>query len=548
MAAHAYRVVLHRISIASYALALFIGLLAPTPIHAYNKDTHRDITVYAYELMDFAGGVPADADIDANTRAFYQKLGAALQKLDALPAGLPNPRDSICADVNVIKRVGTSSPSWSNGGDFANMKIGLTPYPISLGYIVSKDCGIDAGWKPGQAYQSAHASESMHGGNVLGFWAGHPDDEHDDVHLGIHVSSVAGLSEFKQALETAGAVAVGTVWVPIKCFFSCVKGIFTLKPSNCKKCVENAVNDAKTASHDAVATVDGLFPTLDVYSGDITTGMVHHIDTKSASPPPGWLTPKIQYDDIGGLLSESAGPYGQPGDIEKLAIAGSDALGISLHYDKSNGPKRYEVNPGNDTHADSRKRTEAEWEYLTWPHTPFTPVDNLGWWGWNRFRNGEERTAKMLGWPLHAIGDASVPMHVTGTFAYGHRPYEDAVSGLKDAFFIDMGNRNSMPWTRAILQQAKLYYEDIVAWRQLHPEQGNNVPVRNLVTQVAMATLADSQASPGVFNDMLSNAYLVSAGASSRLYEDQQPFMRVQVIRAIAASIAFLLAASETLP
>ena len=68
-------------------------------------------------------------------------------------------------------------------------------------------------------------------------------------------------------------------------------------------------------------------------------------------------------------------------------------------------------------YQDRVRRDKADWQFTTIAHTPFEPVNNMAWFGWTHFRDEQIHPVRMLGWPLHAIGDATVPHHVTGTSA-----------------------------------------------------------------------------------------------------------------------------------
>jgi len=62
------------------------------------------------------------------------------------------------------------------------------------------------------------------------------------------------------------------------------------------------------------------------------------------------------------------------------------------------------------------------------PRFPMIDDNNLGYHGWRRWRDDPCKRIDNLHWPLHAIGDASCPMHALGTTGQGHRPFEDALA------------------------------------------------------------------------------------------------------------------------
>ena len=110
------------------------------------------------------------------------------------------------------------------------------------------------------------------------------------------------------------------------------------------------------------------------------------------------------------MLTVKAGPQGIPGAIELLAIWGAIEVGLTVRYEDSDATKNYEVQGAHDGSPNSRHRGALDWELLPFPLIPMTPVDNLGWYGDTQF-NAQGKNPKFLGFALHAIADASVPMH-----------------------------------------------------------------------------------------------------------------------------------------
>ena len=81
----------------------------------------------------------------------------------------------------------------------------------------------------------------------------------------------------------------------------------------------------------------------------------------------------------------------------------------------------------------------------------------------SKARKATPLEAKRLGWPLHAIGDAAVPMHAVGASGYGHRPYEDAV----DMVLQQPGRISGS--TPASLCDHDRSAAARVKWREVHP-------------------------------------------------------------------------------
>jgi hypothetical protein len=435
------------------------------------------------------------------------------------------------------------------------MRLGAVPFPIALEYITGNDCGIEPGWSSGLFFDRvntpATGSRRDFTGEVLGFWAHQPDDEEDDWHLfAVRPTNAAGISKVKQYLETAGGAAVGGVWVTVRCTLTCLADLLPFVSGDCKKCVDKAVKDAKTAVHEGVATVDGIFPGFgDIHDASLLSGMGHHLNMVSGAT--------ADYDDRPGLLFESAGPIGKPDPVELLATVVTDVIGTTVRYDRSNGPKQYEITGGQDFHADSAPREAKDWEFLSLPHTQFTPVDNLAFFGWKKFREAPQDNVRALGWPLHAFGDATVPMHVTATFGWGHRPYEDAFANRLDSYLFQGDLQGEKEQAERIIRRALVWRQTILDWRAAHPGEERDIPVRDLVTKLAGSTLERIQG-PGMliwpFNVVMSADYLVPGpprDSSIAFYESSpgaDTVNRELLEEGIAAELAFLVSIAEVLP
>ncbi len=69
-------------------------------------------------------------------------------------------------------------------------------------------------------------------------------------------------------------------------------------------------------------------------------------------------------------------------------------------------------------------------------------MDNLAQWGWSQYL-ANPTSAKMLGWPLHAFGDAAEAQHVANTSGWGHTEMEDAIDrSVDDALGYDVETDN----------------------------------------------------------------------------------------------------------
>jgi len=259
---------------------------------------------------------------------------------------------------------------------------------------------------------------------------------------------------------------------------------------------------------------------------------------------------------------ERAGPAGVPDTTEDLVTLLFDIGGMHVNHAEAQAPKNYQTIVGasgmsgtsgaigGDFHRNSTARTASQWESPTMPHLRLTAVDNLAMFGYQEARanKGRPLEAKWLGWPLHAIGDASVPMHAVGASGYGHRPYEDSV----DMVFGDLvGSGSTAASVSAITQvvlRAFKWRKFIQDWRALHGT--TEVPVRDLVTAVAENTRVKANATPAVFKAAASIVYIVDEDGATAAYDNpaMAAIQRDLLLEGIAAEVAFLLSVTEVAP
>lgn len=386
----------------------------------------------------------------------------------------------------------------------------------------------------------------------LGAAAAGPDDNIDDTHLFVKPASIGGLGGLQKVGDDILENAVAVALIPFVCLGTCFASFFGIGGSDtCKSCVKASKNIA-----DKVPTpsdLANLLPGL----GDVTdgtfTGLWHFVNV-SSSP-----LVENQYDDRQGMLYEVAGPFQAPGGIDVAIMAGADLTGLSINPEKSLGVQNYEITDPNDKFADgdlyqgSVDRSDAAWQQYPMGHTPFAPADNLALHGWRKFRAAGGSVAD-LGYPLHALGDATVPMHVTGATGWGHRPYEDAYSELwqEGAFQTAISDEQ-------ILQIGMKYRKEILQWRQAgHP---GDTPVRHMVRAVAKKTIAYAEAKlnltigqtpgkPWPYNDQASTLWhTVSEAGAIAIYKTRPDAVTLAaplMAEGLGAQLAFLTSATES--
>ena len=544
------------------ALLALGALFGASSAWAHNASVHRDMTERAWEIMTGLARDQLDAPSDPATLALAAAAKSAIRKLQGLPAGLPPPKQTQCADLDLIRRFG-SSPNWGvSTADFGQLTLGAVPFPISLTYLTGNDCGIDPDWAPGAFFDSINSPRSPLGqdltGVVLGFWAHQPDDEADDWHIFFRAPNVTGLSVIKSYIDGVLGAGAATVWIPLRCALKCI-GAFLGIGGSCKQCLDEAIAEAQGVAHDGVAAIDGLAPGFgDHTSLALYTGMGHHINVAPPLGLPGpWKLNPAAYDDRPGLLVENAGPIGVPDPVEFATMGLADGLGMTVHYDPSRGPKRYEIRNRGDAHPDSVARGENDWQFLSFVHTPFTPIDNLARAGWDDFRGEPARHVRDLGWALHAFGDAIVPMHVAGTFGWGHRPYEDAFEQRFPGYLNTKDPVAAKLQALDIVRRATAWRQFILDWRAQNPTNPNDIPLRDIITRLAQFTWG-RVFGPAVlvwpFNVTMSSQYLgpvVGKGIAIGYYElapGADAVNRDLTAEGIAAEMAFIISAAEVLP
>lgn len=529
-----------------WSAALSAALIFPWPVYAHNQVVHQDMTDMAYEIMLMVLAregrlISRPAEIDAaKWNAFLDAISDAVPKLRALPARLPAGKSDACRQDGVSFAL---PADWANG-----LTLGEIDLPLAPTYQSGSDCGIRDTWKPGGIFNEFNnGNPPDHTGLTLGFWAGFIDDQVCDTHLWVRPASGLGLGQLKQVIDEALDAGIFVLILPFVCLFDCIFG-------DCEACDEDAEDLADDANPND--DLEGLIPGVGDISGPDFVGMWHHINVQPSA--------SNEFDDRQGLRFDEAEFDGVPDVVDFTLMAFFDSTGISLNYDDSLGTSRYQILDSDDGHPNTDERSKAEWQFPTVAHLTFEPVDNLGYYGWRKFRDEPGHPVEFLGWPLHAIGDAVSPMHIIASPAWGHRPFEDAQQeiwlGLRltDPSLGNVAGRERLDQilqARRILIDAFRWREFILDWRSNHPGHSRDVPVRDLVTRVAEETYTYCLSTQGTdfwpFHPLASNIYLVDEGEAIEIYAEHPKALelgRPLVEKAMAAKIAFLASAAEVLP
>jgi hypothetical protein len=534
---------IRRLIVVSVGAVLVCG-----PAQAYNHVAHQNMVDIAWQTMRLvrheqelrasnALGSPAPAPLAdsppagvqrSDWLAFLEDIQRAVPLILSLDSGLPPP-----------------SPSpFECGVSFCGGTVGDVHFAPQFNYSDdTQTCGTDTAFRPGGLYDLLGDADGRNAGMVLGFQGAHVDDEVDDTHLWYRPASNFGLvSPVGAVLNVVGEIkrAASELELSLR---SLLAGLVCLLPRAAGiSCADRAPSTVEILDP---VQIEGLLPGVFDTSNDKTTTLWHFLNLQACA--------SNSYDDMQGMYYQEGGPGCSPGALDLALMVGyGDGLGASLNYFRSNGPSRYEFVEDKDGHR-GKVRSPGEWQDPPLGRLPFSPLDNLAWYGWDNFRR--ERSAKWLGWPLHALGDATVPHHVASTTGYGHRPYEDAVdSGRSGVWLVSRGlPASQFEQARRVLQGAFVFRKMILDWRTAHPGRptANDVPVRDLIIAIAAETFKRTLAAPAsVFRDGDSVRYelgeQVDKNEILEFYATKfADFELSQVELGMSGALAFLVSASE---
>ena len=534
-------------------LALFLLLtLGAKPLLAHNEIVHRDMVDLTYQLM-LVSNQPVR--LQANNPLFAIPEGADpsewqsfLTAVRSAPAKYRNQP----SDLSRLKSPKTTGCSQEIYGDknlpdrWWDKKASEISYPVAIDFADSGDCGAGFGWTPGGIFEPSDPlfdrHKLDHTGTVLGFWTAAVDRQFNDTHLWFRPTNAGGLGQAKKFIDDLADQGVGVLLLPVVCGFKCLF-------DDCDGCDDDAKDIADTVN--VLDDTSGWLPGLPIdISGSDWVGVWHHINMTTRATN--------QYDDRQGEFFEDAGPDFPPDALDVVLMASFDASGLSVDYEASNGVANYQIEDADDGHANTKTRNQSQWQFTTIAHTPFEPVDNLGYYGWRQFRDQADHPLSSLGLPLHALGDATVPMHVAATSAWGHRPFEDAQERLwakirqMDAPLVEQERL-----LRDVLLRGFEWWKFVRAWRAGHPGHDKDTPVREMTTELARRTLDYSMTKyqetdhRWPFDRGASTRYLAHQDETIDEYknfENAAQLVRPLFVDGMGATLALLASASEVLP
>jgi hypothetical protein len=532
-------------------VVLVAALAVPWSARAHNESVHQRMTDFAYHALLAGARFSAGGEMSERLRvvlgalateepglsSFFADAVVAVPKLRALMSGLPAD-NAPCVNPSLVGLVGGSLPDWQlpAGTSLDQLRMGQVRFPVTVNYgHGALVCSIDEQWSPSGVLASVNLGSFTtrdHTGVTLGYWSAAPDRETKDWVLR------STTLETLQNPAVVGAIGAGTsVAVSTVCLLAC--GLF---PIACALCPAVGVG-AGGVVIDEITSIDA-----DSLESEDYVGFGHFIDMKPTPPPPA-----VVFDEKPGKLMERAGPTGVPDPTEVLVTALFDLGGVHVNHAESQAPKNYQIALGasgaigTDFHRNSTQRTSGEWESPTVAHLQLTPVDNLALFGHEdaKAHRNTPLEAKRLGWPLHAIGDASVPMHAVGASGYGHRPYEDCVEAVLDELLGSDDVAASVDAVSEVVQRAFQWRQFIQSWRALHGT--NEVPMRDLVTALAALTRQKADAQPAVFQAARSLQYITDEDAATAGYDNaaMAVIQRDLLLEGIAAELSFLMSVTE---
>ncbi|HET9958355.1 MAG TPA: hypothetical protein VFQ61_27860 [Polyangiaceae bacterium] len=486
-------------------------------------------------------------------REFILDIDRAIALLSESASGLDVPKAS---GAKCKEHLGSATAPYPNPGDVTGCRLRELQFsPAKEWFDAGEEtCPIEKDYTPGGIYELAHREPIINGsfrttfdtkfvGTLLGRLATIPDDDVKETTLWQlnPALSLPGMAASK-SLELGLAVALA---LPV-----CIVSLFT--GDNCwdkAKELANDVNLAQTLLGSVPGDPDSRMNEVEVGGERLDfIGFWHLMQLKPGST----AAANLSFNDVPGLMWEQGGPLGSLGTIDLVGMAFTDINAIHLNVPESNGVRRYEVKSGP---SQSRSRSDAEWASYPVGHIEMNPLDNLAQAGVSAF-TASNIDLSQLARPLHALGDATVPMHTMGTSGWGHSQFEGAIEGKLREILLQRPTDpagKTTPYTSAELstqlEQARRILKDGFRWwkrvRELQrnePQWG--YPIRPFLTELATETAnrdfecLNNARGDSDFQVVNTDACVMRSPISSSNYKVD--IMRPPIEAAAAANLAFL--------
>ena len=411
---------------------------------------------------------------DAQWTAFLDEIRKARQQLSGVNTDLPMTPAGASGCASYDPRVGAGS----------------FPHPPTVDHLSNVDLDDETPDGDKREHRCDFRGTSRNGifadfsapddglgnqGLILGWHAQHRDYDQSDTTIDVTLPVVAHVVE-----EAASVfeVATAAVLLPFVCGWSLISG-------------ENCFDESRRLADDLnpVDLLKGILPGWrNDESSEEGRSLWHFINVQSGVAN--------EYDDNQGMFYEEAGPNREVSGTDQAIILLGDLAFLTLDASESKGTERYEITSDETSTNPSSDRGEVRWQMESLGHITMSPIDNFAYYGDMGFPNGHPGAPtrgypSQMGWPLHAIGDVSVPFHVVGTTGWGHRPYEDVNQEEWSNLMFetcrpgdpcasnDLLKVSQLQQTQRILQRA-------YRWREYLRTHGD---IRDLVTQLARETL-----------------------------------------------------------
>jgi hypothetical protein len=398
---------------------------------------------------------------------------------------------------NKVPIVSTCPPQSKDGATYAvteSMRLGDIPYFVTSSHFDLQNvggCALSLSLTPKSPQQDQFAPQGLFAripvdrfvdgvqnqGSVLGWYAKSRDDDLNESVL--YASPLTSIAEEGVRLGLDGTViGLAGLILPILC------GVFLLEgKTDCLAQARQLVSDANF-----VKGLNDYLPHFGQLTSESYIGFWHFIDARNASLE----SNTGRYNDLPGLDYLRAGPENVPGAKDQAVMIAADVLGARVDANPSTGTDRYQIESPDDGRRASKHRSVSDWGLNDIAETEFSPLDNLAYFGMDRWKQSlRDRSPRLdwLGWPLHAIGDATVPHHVAITSGHGHVTYEDWVDAhLAQIYFEQPGCTDDCDNGMLIAQydQAHRVLEHAFRFREFLRTHG----VRDLITALAIETLS----------------------------------------------------------
>jgi hypothetical protein len=450
-------------------LPLFAG-----SARAYEKEGHHRLTNAAYQAMRAASAATTSSPVanrlktpgDCTAFASLCKRAVSQAEWTSFLVEIEKSRRIVGSQPNQIPPVSLGEVPCYPGTiatEIAQFPTGLT---ASHRVYNKNECSRES-WSPLNFYHdiAAPADGTKLGGQALGWHAKNRDDDLQETRVELPIATWP-LQQASVAWQKFGAA----IFAPLVCAVKLFKG-------EIKDCLNASRRVADKTN--IAGMIFGAIPGVKLDRNELLIGFWHLID----------VTRGGAYDDHPGMYLAQGGLKDQRSVIDQALWLVFMTSTAKINRDQSNGVARYQIRDA-DGHQATRDRGPNNLTFSMYDvgNTEFSPLDNLAHYG---FAKLSDQPATRLGWPLHAIGDATVPMHVIASTGQGHAVYEQWVTSHLDELLYEACPASSGGICDVVAlrndqeAQAHRILQIAFRWRQYL----NTGSVRGFITALAEDTL-----------------------------------------------------------